>query len=51
MALAENLHSIRYVMRVRQMSDRLHVTPLGEKQDLKELRTTVFETLQRMRGE
>jgi hypothetical protein len=51
MALAENLHSIRYVVRVQQMSDQLHVTPLGEKPELKELRATVFETLQRMRGE
>jgi hypothetical protein len=46
--MAEDLHSIRYVTRLQQMSDRLNHTSLGQGQALKELREVIRETLQRM---
>ncbi len=46
--MAENLHSIRYVMRLQQMSNRLSTTSIGKEHAIKELRGEILGTLQRM---
>jgi hypothetical protein len=48
MTIAESLRSARYVTRLRQMSDRLHVTPIGQEGTMKELRGEIYNTLARM---
>jgi transcriptional regulator with XRE-family HTH domain len=48
--MAENLHSIRYVTRLRQMSDRLHVTSLGKERALLEARQEILSTLEHMKA-
>ncbi|SRR6266487_335222 len=48
MQMAESLRSRRYVMRLREMADRISVTPIGKKQSMKELREEIHTTLQRM---
>lgn len=50
LTMAEQLRSIRYVTRLRQMSDRLHVTPLGKERALLEARKEIFATLGRMKA-
>jgi hypothetical protein len=46
--MAENLGSVRYVIRLQQMSDRLHVTPIGKERAMQELRSEIQGALQRM---
>lgn len=46
--LAEELGSSRYVTRLRQMSDRLNVTPLGKTSDMSDLRKEIMTVYQRM---
>lgn len=46
--MAESFHSLRYVIRLRQMSDRLNVTPVGTTRSMQQLRGEIFETIQRM---
>lgn len=50
MELAESLHSIRYVIRLQQMAERLNVTPLSKERALKRLQRDVAGTLERMKG-
>jgi transcriptional regulator with XRE-family HTH domain len=50
MELAESLHSIRYVIRLQQMAERLNVTPLSKERALKRLQREVAGTLERMKG-
>ena len=47
--LAKSLQSSRYMTRLRQMSDRLSVTPLGQERPMKELRGEILATLQNMK--
>jgi len=47
--MAEDLHSVRYIVRLKQMSDRLHHRPIGKERDMIELRDEIQETLQRVR--
>ncbi len=49
MELAEGLHSMRYVVRLQQMCDRLNVTPLRMEKGVLELKREVLGTLERMR--
>lgn len=51
MEMAESLHSIRYVTRLQQMSDRLQSTPIGQERDMMDLRQSIFSTLQRLADE
>lgn len=48
MAIAENLHSQRYITRLRLMSDRLQITLIGKERRMKELREEILGTLNRM---
>jgi transcriptional regulator with XRE-family HTH domain len=48
--MAEQLHSIRYVTRLRQMSDRLHVTSLGKERAMLEARKEILSTLEYMKA-
>jgi hypothetical protein len=50
MELAESFHSIRYVIRLQQMSDRLSVTPLGKERAMKLLQRDIAGTIERMKG-
>jgi tetratricopeptide (TPR) repeat protein len=50
MELAESFHSIRYVIRLQQMSDRLSVTPLGKERAMKRLQRDIVGTIERMKG-
>ena len=47
--MAEQLHSIRYVTRLRQMSDKLHMTPIGKEHAMVEARKEILSTLEQMR--
>jgi transcriptional regulator with XRE-family HTH domain len=49
MQLAESYRSSRHVMRLRQMSDRLSVTKLGQEKSLKDLGREIYSTLEKMR--
>src|SRR5579885_1515322 len=48
--MAKNLHSIRYVVRLRQMSDRLSVTPIGKEHAMMEMRREILSTLEQMKA-
>jgi transcriptional regulator with XRE-family HTH domain len=48
MVMAESFHSVRYVIRLRQMSDRLMNTQIGKERTMKELRKEILGTLERM---
>jgi tetratricopeptide (TPR) repeat protein len=50
MELAESFHSIRYVIRLQQMSDRLSVTALGKERAMKLLQRDIIGTIERMKG-
>jgi transcriptional regulator with XRE-family HTH domain len=51
MQIAESLHSRRFIVRLQQMADRVSVTPIGKKRNMKELRAEIHATLQRMNNE
>lgn len=48
MELAESFHSVRYVVRLQQMCDRLNITPLRKEKGVLELKQEVLGTLRRM---
>lgn len=48
--MAEQLHSIRYATRLRQMSDRLNITPLGKERAMLEARKEIISTLEHMKA-
>lgn len=50
MKLAESFHSIRYVIRLQQMSERLSVTPSGKDRAMKQLKRDIVGTIERMKG-
>jgi hypothetical protein len=48
--MAEKLHSIRYITRLRQMSDRLNVTSIGKERAMLEARKEILSTLGQMKA-
>ncbi len=46
--MAESIQSLRYVIRLRQMSDRLSTTQIGKQRAMKELQKDIQATFQRM---
>jgi len=48
--LAEQLQSSRYVMRLQQMSDRLGGTPMGKSRAMRDLRSEILSTWDKLKG-